>query len=74
MLATRNAPQIETLPPGPFRSFYAPPEVERGTDICHETGRMWWNRSGPVVAGDIRRLRVSAMRGFRLWRCHLDEM
>ena len=40
---------------------------ERGIDICHETVRMWWNRFGPLFAGDIRRQRVSAMRGFRQW-------
>ena len=47
---------------------------ERGIDICHETVRLWWNRFGPMFAGDIRRQRVSAMRGFRHWRWHLDEM
>ena len=47
---------------------------ERGIDICHETVRMWWNRFGPLFAGDIRRQRVSAMRGFRQWRWHLDEV
>ena len=47
---------------------------ERGIDLCHETVRMWWNRFGPLFAGDIRRQRVSAMRGFRHWRWHLDEM
>jgi putative transposase len=25
---------------------------ERGIDICHETVRMWWNRFGPMFAGD----------------------
>jgi putative transposase len=50
---------------------------ERGIDICHETVRMWWNRFGPIVAivaGDIRRQRISRMRGFRHWRWHLNEM
>jgi putative transposase len=47
---------------------------ERGIDICHETVRHWWNRFGPMFAGDIRRQRVSRMRGFRHWRWHLDEM
>lgn len=32
---------------------------ERGIDISHETVRHWWNRFGPMVAGDIRRQRVS---------------
>ena len=47
---------------------------ERGIDICHETVRLWWNRFGPLFAGDIRRQRVSRMRGFRHWRWHPDEM
>src|SRR4051794_12589476 len=47
---------------------------ERGIDICHERVRFWWNRFGPLFAGDIRRQRVSRMRGFRHWRWHLDEM
>jgi len=47
---------------------------ERGIDICHETVRLWWNRFGPMFAADIRRQRVSAMRGFRQWRWHLDEV
>ena len=37
---------------------------ERGIDVCHETVRQGWNRFGPLFAGDIRRQRVSAMRGF----------
>ncbi|RXR24925.1 MULTISPECIES: IS6 family transposase [Sphingomonadaceae] len=47
---------------------------ERGIDVCHETVRQWWNRFGPLFAADIRRQRVSRMRGFRQWRWHLDEM
>ena len=47
---------------------------EQSIDICHETVRMWWNRYGPLFAGDIRRQRVSRMRGFQQWRWHLDEM
>ncbi|MBW0145696.1 IS6 family transposase [Sphingomicrobium clamense] len=47
---------------------------ERGIDIAHETVRYWWNRFGPMFAGDIRRQRVSRMRGFRQWKWHLDEM
>jgi putative transposase len=46
--------------------------IERGIDICHETVRQWWNRFGPMFAGDIRRQRVSRMRGFRQWKWHLD--
>ena len=41
---------------------------ERGIDVCHETVRFWSNRFGPIFAGDIRRQRVNAMRGFRHWR------
>ena len=48
--------------------------VEPGIDTCYETVRMWWNRFGPMFAGDIRCQRVSRMRGFRHWRWHLDEM
>jgi putative transposase len=38
---------------------------ERGIDVCHEMAWLWWNRFGPVFASDIRRQRVSRMRGFR---------
>ena len=48
--------------------------IERGIDICNETVRLWWNRFGPMFAADIRRQRVSRMRGFRQWKWHLDEM
>jgi putative transposase len=47
---------------------------ERGIDICHETVRQWWNRFGPMFAADVRRQRVSRMRGFRQWKWHLDEV
>ena len=47
---------------------------ERGIDICHETIRLWWNRFGPMFAADIRRQRVSQMKGFRHWNWHLDEV
>ncbi len=26
---------------------------ERGIDICHETVRLWWNRFGPLFAGEF---------------------
>ena len=48
--------------------------AERGIDICHETVRHWWNRFGLLFAADVRRQRVSRMRGFRQWRWHLDEV
>ena len=47
---------------------------ERRVDLCHETVRMWWNRFGPMFADNIRRRRISHMKGFRHWRWHLDEM
>ncbi len=47
---------------------------ERGFDLCHETVRLWWNRFGPLFAGEIRRKRINHMRGCRHWRWHLDEM
>jgi putative transposase len=47
---------------------------ERGIDICHETVRLWWNRFGPLFAADIKRQRISRMRGFRHWRWHVDEV
>ena len=28
---------------------------ERGIDIYHETVRLWWNRFGPLFAGEVRR-------------------
>lgn len=48
--------------------------AERGLDICHETVRFWWNRFGPMFAADIKRQRISRMRGFRNWRWHVDEV
>jgi putative transposase len=47
---------------------------ERGVDICHETARLWWNRFGPMFAGDLRRQRVQRMRAFTHWKWHLDEV
>ena len=32
---------------------------ESGIDICNETVRMWWNRFGPMFAGEVRRQCVS---------------
>ena len=47
---------------------------ERGIDLCHETVRFWWNKFGPMFAGDIHRQRVSRMKGITHWRWHPDEM
>jgi putative transposase len=46
--------------------------IERGIDICLETVRLWWNRFGPLFAADMRRQRVSRMKGFLQWRWHRD--
>jgi putative transposase len=47
---------------------------ERGIDICHEAVRHWWSRFGPIFAADIRRQRISRIRGFHQWKWHLDEV
>ncbi len=47
---------------------------ERGVDITHETVRFWWNRFGPMFAGEIRTRRAVAMRAHIHWRWHLDEV
>jgi putative transposase len=44
--------------------------AERGINICHETVRLWWNWFGPLFAADIKRQRISPMRGFRHWHWH----
>ena len=46
---------------------------ERGIDISHETIRFWWNRFGPMFAGEIRKRRVQQFRGYSNWQWHLDE-
>lgn len=47
---------------------------KQGIDVSYETVRFWRNRFGPLFASEIRKKRVSYMRGFRQWRWHLDEM
>lgn len=47
---------------------------DRGIDICHETVRLWWNRFGPLFAADIKRQRISRMKGYTNWRWHVDEV
>ena len=47
---------------------------ERGIDICHETVRLWWNRFGALFAADIKRQRISRMKGYTNWRWHVDEV
>lgn len=47
---------------------------ERGIDICHETVRLWWNRFGPMFAADIKRQRISRMKGYPNRRWHVDEV
>ncbi len=45
---------------------------ERGIEISHETVRYWWNRFGPMLAGEIRSKRVEA-RGNRDWFAFLCQ-
>ena len=47
---------------------------ERGIDICHETVRFWWNRFGPMFAGQILKRRVAHFSGYKHWRWHVDEV
>ncbi len=47
---------------------------ERGIDICHETVRYWWNRFGPMFAGEIRKKRINRPQNHSNWRWHLDEV
>lgn len=47
---------------------------ERGIDLCHETVRLWWNRFGPIFAAEIKRQRISRMRGVTQWRWNVDEV
>jgi len=46
---------------------------ERGSDICHETVRFWWNRFGPMFAAEIRKRRIDS-RSYLRWCWHLDEV
>ena len=46
---------------------------ESGIEVSHETVRLWWMRFGPMFAGEVRRRRVSGLKGSR-WRWHLDEV
>ena len=48
--------------------------AERGIDVSHETVRFWWNRFGPIFAGEIRKRRVTHVRSHPQWRWHLDEV
>ena len=48
--------------------------AQRGIDICQETVRLWWNRSGPMFAAEIRKKRVDAMRAYTQWQWNLDEV
>jgi putative transposase len=47
---------------------------ERGIEISHETVRFWWNRFGPLFAGEIRKNRVSRTRSCTNWKWHMDEV
>lgn len=47
--------------------------AERGIDISYETVRLWLNRFGPMVAADIKRQRISRMKGYTQWRWNVDK-
>jgi putative transposase len=47
---------------------------ERGIDICHETVRYWWNKFGPMFAGEIRKKRIRPSQNYSNWKWHLDEV
>ncbi|MEM5516419.1 IS6 family transposase [Henriciella sp. AS95] len=47
---------------------------ERGVEVSHETIRYWWNRFGPMFAGEIRKRRSQQLRQVTHWRWHLDEV
>lgn len=47
---------------------------ERGIDICRGTVRLWRNRFGPLFAVDIKRQRISRMKGYTQSRWHVDEV
>ena len=45
----------------------------RGTDICHERLRFWWNRFGPMFAAEILKSRVQP-RWYSNWRWPMDDV
>ena len=47
--------------------------IKSGIGICHEAVRFWWNRFGPIFAGEVRRRCVEGRNGPN-WRWHLDEV
>ena len=47
---------------------------KRGIEIGYETVRYWWNRFGPMFAAEIRGNRFDAVRAYRHWHWHLDQV
>lgn len=47
---------------------------ERGVEVSHESVRYWWNRFGPMFAGEIKRRRSQQLRQVTQWKWHLDEV
>ena len=45
---------------------------ERGIEVSHETLRVWWRRSGRIVADEIRWTRRARLRSLPRWLWHLD--
>jgi len=44
---------------------------ERGIDICHETIRYWWNKFGPLFAGEISKKRMHPIPKHSNWKWQL---
>ncbi len=47
---------------------------ERGINTYHERARFWWDRFGPIFAGEIRKKRSANLRSFSKGLRHLDEV
>lgn len=47
---------------------------DRGIDVCHEAVRLWWDRFGPMSAGESRRKRGQNMRSHTHWHWYLAEV
>ena len=47
---------------------------ERGTEVSHESVRIWWMRFGPHCAFESRKAWAHRMRCYSNWKWHLDEV
>lgn len=48
--------------------------TKAGTSVNNETVRLWWSRFGTILAAEIRRSRVQAMRHVQHRQWHLDDV